>query len=191
MNNISSFRFPPIPIQQGRFPHRRPSEDLRSLRRKEEVESELPIKEITLKLLGKLKTSIECLPATKSQYGTAPGYETVYDVYKLPDGFRAEFQCGVFGFGDIDKLSDTTKEQYKGKELRLVHLSDLEGEAYAHDKNTGDKIPQLGNVYILLVEDKDVPKSNFAKIVYFVMQGLKQEKEVVDYIARVLYPQST
>ena len=178
MNNISSFRFPPIPIQQGRFPHRRPSEDLRSLRRKEEVESELPIKEITLKLLGKLKTCSNVLPATEPQCKTVPEYEAVYDVYKLPDGFRAEFQCGVFGFGDIDKLSDGTKEQYKGKELRLVHLSDLEGEAYIYDKNTGDKISQPGNVYVLLVEDKDVPKGNIAKAIYFAIQGLKKEKEV-------------
>ena len=169
-----------IPIQQGRFSYLRPDANIRSLISTEEIGAELPLKKITPQLLGELKPSIESLPAIKSQYGTVPGYETVYDVYKLPDGFRAEFQCGVFGFGDIDKLSDTTKEQYKGKELRLVHLSDLEGEAYTHDKNTGDKIPQPGNVYILLVEDKDVPKSNFAKIIYFARQELKQEKEVID-----------
>lgn len=103
-------------------------------------------------------------------------FEYVYDVYKLPEGFRAEFSFGVFGYEDVDKLSDRVKSAFPGKELRLVKLSELEGEFYSYEKATGERRPMLAkDTYILLVEDpefKNTPEANLARIMFEATQKL-------------------
>ena len=104
--------------------------------------------------------------------------ETVYSVCKLPDGFRAVFDHGVFNHGDVSKLTDFHRERYSGKELRLVPLSELDGEASHHNKSTGVSTPFTPTepVYVLLVEDKEIPDGDSsAKAIYFLTQAMKEE----------------
>lgn len=102
-------------------------------------------------------------------------FDYVYDIYKLPEGFRAEFRFGVFGYGDVDKLSDYIKDAFPGKELKLVKLSELDGEAYSFDRQTCNRISMLAeNTYILLVEDPEFNNSLEYKL-YKALVAAKQE----------------
>ena len=102
--------------------------------------------------------------------------ETVYSVYKLPDGFRAVFDYGIFRHGDVTRLSDFHREQHPGKELKLVPLSELDGEVFDFNNRTGIKTPAPlePTLYVLLVEDKEIPDGTLAKSIYFATQGLKE-----------------
>ena len=114
--------------------------------------------------------------------------ETVYNIHHLPDGFVADFEEGIFSTSDVSNLSDLIRERYKGKELRLVPLSELEGEAYYYNKSTGEREASLAdpnNLFILLVENKDIPNGDAAKGLYFATQAIKNQdsnlKTILDF----------
>lgn len=114
-------------------------------------------------------------PFSSSPQGNAENIETVYEIFNLPDGFKAVFDHGTFNHGDVSDIADFYRETYSGKELRLVPLSELDGEVSYYNKSTGVSTPFTSPeaVYVLLVEDKEVPNGDLAKSIHFAMQGLK------------------
>ncbi len=183
-DSVGAFRFP---LQQGRFPHNVGREVIEKKIRLDGDEPGLSsLAKQFMAQLPKIEISFKTLPGQVNiapiPVQPKPEYETVYDVYNLPDGFRAVFDHGVFGHGDVSQLGQY-REQYAGKELRLVPLSELKGEKYTYDKSTGTEVPgsrtDTSKHFVLLVEDKEVPNGgNLAKAMYFAMQAMKEEKDL-------------
>ncbi|GEM_PF-5430948 len=179
------FGLPSFPLQQGRFSHNVGSE---VIKKKPGLLDESGLSPLARQLAEQIKKYDIKLPLITLPGGVniapihiqpnPPECETVYDIYELPDGFVATFDQGIFHHGDVEKLSAGIQERYKGKELKLVPFSELDGKAYTYDKSTATKIPnEAKGIFILLVENKDIPNGDsLAKAMYFVTQALKQDK---------------